>query len=309
MGRSSKRRVKKIANIDKTEKVMSLNDNNSVPIASFIDKYAWEKLSYLFGIITVLLSSGYVILNNIYVITYQKDCEDFYKIPGKYFHSNIDNKAIYIIILIICFFTFFSPSIIKRSIQKKDKYNKVIMYIYIIFSTIILGLVLGYINTINLVTVLDKINTIIEIPNSVIQWINDHASLIMCIVVIFAMLTILIFCLVKEVGKIKYKKIKIIITVIGIMSYFITVVLFVSAAEIKVTYSIKDKIQYEVLTVDNKNMVILSTMDDKFLIAEYTLKDGDVLFLTKNYMIIDNSNIFISYIKFLSSPKIVLDYP
>lgn len=305
MGRNSKRRRKKITNIDKTEKDLIKNNNNQISLAVFMGKYDWEKLSYLVGIITVILSGGYVILNNIYVIIYQKDCEDFYKIPGKYFYNNIDNKAIEIIMLIICFFLFFSPSFIKRSIQKKDKYNKVIMYIYIGFLTIILGLVFGLINTLNLVTVLDKINTMIKIPNGLLQWINDNANLIILVVMIFAILAILLFCLVKEVGKIKYKKIKAVIMLIGFISYFISAVLFISAAGIKVSYSIKDKTQYEVLTIDKKNMVILSTVNDKFLITEYTLKDGTIFFMTNNYMIIDNNNIFISYLNFSSSPTIV----
>ncbi|MBU5334735.1 hypothetical protein KQI61_21465 [Anaerocolumna aminovalerica] len=79
MGRNSKRRRKKITNIDKTEKDLIKNNNNQISLAVFMGKYDWEKLSYLVGIITVILSGGYVILNNIYVIIYQKDCEDFYK--------------------------------------------------------------------------------------------------------------------------------------------------------------------------------------------------------------------------------------
>ncbi|MBU5334772.1 hypothetical protein KQI61_21665 [Anaerocolumna aminovalerica] len=179
------------------------------------------------------------------------------------------------------------------------------MYIYIGFLTIILGLVFGLINTLNLVTVLDKINTMIKIPNGLLQWINDNANLIILVVMIFAILAILLFCLVKEVGKIKYKKIKAVIMLIGFISYFISAVLFISAAGIKVSYSIKDKTQYEVLTIDKKNMVILSTVNDKFLITEYTLKDGTIFFMTNNYMIIDNNNIFISYLNFSSSPTIV----
>lgn len=309
MGKHSKRRRKKINEVDKVEGSESKNDNPQIVKTAFIDKYDWEKLSYFIGIITVILSGGYVIVNNIYIIIYQKDCEDFYKIPGKYFYNSIDNKAIYVIMLILCILIFSSPTIIKRNMQKKEGYNKIAMYIYLIFLTLILGLVLGLINTLNLVTVLEKINTIIKIPNGAIQWVNDHASLIMWVVVVFATLTILTFCLVKEVSKIKYKKIKSIITVIGIVSYFITAILFISAAEIKLNYSIKDKVQYEIVTVDNKPMVVLSTMDDMLLVVEYIINDGKVTFMTNKYMIVNNSNLMISYIELGFSPKIISDSP
>ncbi|MDD3173090.1 MAG: hypothetical protein PHF63_05455 [Herbinix sp.] len=304
MGRRSKTRDRKNNEANKINETANNNENNQTITATFIDRYDWEKLSYFVGIITVILSGGYVIVNNIYMITYQRDCEEFYKLPGKYFYNNIDIKAIYVIALILCIFIFFTPSIIKRNMQKRDGYKKFTIYIYILFLTLILGLVLGLINTLNLVTVLEKINTIIEIPNDTIQWINDHASLIMWIVVVLATLTILMFCLAKEVGKIRFKKIKALISIIGIASYFITAVLFISAAEIKLTYSVKDKVQYETVNINNKNMVVLSTIDDKFLVVEYSLKDGQVTFITNKYMIIDNSNIMIAYKEFESMPHI-----
>ena len=309
MGRRAKIRAKKVNEMNKVAETVNKDDNNPIFGAKLIDKYDWEKLSYLVGIITVILSGGYVIVNNIYLIIYQKDCEDFYKIPGKYFYNSIDNKAVYVIILILSIFIFFSPTVIKRNMQKKDGYNKIVMYTYIISLTLIFGLVLGAINTLNLVTVLEKINSIIDIPNDAIQWINDHADIIMWTVVGFAFLTILMFCLIKEVSEIRYNKIKTLIKLIGLISYCITAILFISAAEIKLTYSIKEKVEYETVTIDSKNMVVLSTVGDKFLVVEYFLEDGKVMFITNNYMVVDNSNLMISYLKFRTYPDIISDTP
>lgn len=309
MGRRSKSRDKKQIELDNVAETVTKNENIKTTAATLIDKYDWEKLSYFVGIITVILSGGYVVINNVYTITYQRDCEDFYKIPGQYFYNSIDNKALFVMVLILCIFIFFSPTIIKRYIQKKGGYNKITMYVYVIFLTLIFGFVLGLINTLNLLTVLDKVNTVVKIPNVIIQWINDHASFIMWIVVVLATLTILMFCLVREVGKIKYKKLKTIIAAIGIVSYFITAILFISAAEIKLTYSIKDKKKYETVIVDSKNMAVLSTVNDKFLVVEYSLKDEEITFMTSNYMLIDKCNIMLTYKEFTGKPKIISNGP
>lgn len=285
------------------------NDYGQIPKATFIDKNNWEKLSYFFGTITVILSGGYIILNNTYIILYQKDCEDFYKIPGKYFVNNINNIASFGIVLILCVILFFSPLIVKRYMQKSDTYNKIAMYIYISFLTIILGVTFGIINTLNMVTVLKKIDTVIKIPQCVIKWINSHVILIMWTVVILAIVTILTFCLIQEIKEIKYKNLKKVILIVGVLSYLITTVLFFSAAFIKMTSSIKDKVQYETVAIDRKNMVILSTINDKFLVVEYSIKDGNTVFLTNNYMLIDNSNIMITYKEFETMPKIISKSP
>lgn len=136
------------------------------------------------------------------------------------------------------------------------------------------------------------------------DWITNHEKLIIGIMVILATTAILVFCMTDEVKKIRFRKINIFINIIGLVSVIITVALFVGGVFIKLNYSIEDKRKYETVTIDNKDMVVLSTIDDKLLVAEYIVKEGKVTFITNNYMLIENSNIMITYKNFESIPNI-----
>ena len=45
----------------------------------------------------------YTIVNEIYKIMYRNECEKFYGIPGKYFDSNVNNRLLYLCVIIIFF--------------------------------------------------------------------------------------------------------------------------------------------------------------------------------------------------------------
>ncbi len=275
-----------------------------INIVSSFEKHEFEKISNIIGIISSILIGLYFVLNTLYKVAYQGDCEDFFNIPGKYFVSSIDNKAIYLILIILCIIIFFSPSLLKKRMEKSGE-KKSSIYLYIISLIIILGLFLGLLNFLNLFIILEKINQVIWLPQKLIQWISRNIFIIIFVMVIFSIATLILFILNTEVKRIRFKIIKKVIFGIGILSYLISASLYFGATVIKLSTNIEDKIQYETFIIDDKNMVVLSEKDDKLLAVEYDVINGKATFFTDKYIFIDYNNIYISYKKLGPDPDII----
>lgn len=78
------------------------------------------------GLIKIILgicASLYPIVNTVYKIMYQGECEKFYGIPGKYFDSKIDNRLLYLCCIIILLMISIMPAFMKKYYEKR-KFNK-----------------------------------------------------------------------------------------------------------------------------------------------------------------------------------------
>ncbi|ABX41003.1 hypothetical protein [Lachnoclostridium phytofermentans] len=268
----------------------------------------WEKLSYFVGTSTAILGVIFLIINKIHILLYQHNCEKVYKIPGKYFYNNDGNNKSDIIILFFCLIIFFSPLLIKKYLLKRGGFNKRFNNIIIAGLIIFTGYVLGLINTLNLVTVFELIDNKFQIPEYVTTWINNNSYFIVIAMIIITLLSILIISNNQEVNSIKHIKIRKLINGVGLISYIITVTLFISAATINLTTK-EDKKYYETIIIEGKNMVVLSTINDVFLVVEYAQNNGETMFFTYNYMLIDNNNIIITNKVFDPPPMIITTIP
>ena len=60
--------------------------------------------------------------------------------------------------------------------------------------------------------------------------------------------------------------------------------------------NVENKTRYETTVYEDKNMAILSDLDDKVLIVEYEINENkEAMLKTYNYMIVDKENLVISY--------------
>ena len=86
---------------------------------------------------------------------YQNECEKFYGIPGKYFDSDIDNRLLYLLCIIILLFMGIMPTLLKKYYEKKDKLTKGNL-VEAIFLSVIIGIELGCINVYNLIEIMKQ---------------------------------------------------------------------------------------------------------------------------------------------------------
>ena len=79
-----------------------------------------------------------------------------------------------------------------------------------------------------------------------------------------------------------------------ILSLFIN--MLIGALCVKFSYNAESKTIYETTVYEDKNMAILSDLDDKVLIVEYEINENkETILKTYNYMIVDKENLVISY--------------
>ena len=74
-------------------------------------------------------------------------------------------------------------------------------------------------------------------------------------------------------------------------------IMLIQAIYVKFSYSnVENKTIYETTIYEDKNMAILSDLDDKVLIVEYEINENkEAMLKTYNYMIVDKENLVISY--------------
>lgn len=94
--------------------------NNDEKTKMSISEWLFTKKGIIVGI-SGGLATLYPIVNFVYNLSYQSKCEGFYGVPGKYFHSTIDNRLLYLACILILIIICVTPVIIR----KYDEKNKV----------------------------------------------------------------------------------------------------------------------------------------------------------------------------------------
>ena len=278
---------------------------NLTRIFSLIDKDRIEKIGAIITMISTIVSGIYLIINYIYSENYKIECQNFYNIPSEYFTASINYKILYLFLLILCLISIISPIVLKNISEKKEQ-SKRFKTLYISFLLIVMGMMLGVLNIMNLVTLLQKAESSISILNTIVNWMNNHVYTVTGIIIFMAIITLFYFSFGKEINKINSKLVKRILSIVFYFSFVPSVSLFLIATPIKLQSNIRDKVKYETLIANGKNMVVLSTINEKFLVAEYQRDtEGKVEFLTDNYMFVDMDNTNISYQQLGPNPKII----
>lgn len=254
-----------------------------------VDTNKIEKLTLIGGFIFTIISGGYYISNYVYNQTYKQNSEVYYGIPSKYFQGSIEDTVFYLILLIILIGIIFSLPIYKKFIKNRtDKISNILMA----YMAVAMGFVFSILNIKNLFEIIKVIES-----NEVAIFVSNHILKISILITIFSVIGVICFTYNDEIeSKLNNKWKKYFDTfIIIILSLFFIVL--IKAMNVKFSYNnVENKTIYETTIYEDKNMAILSDLDDKVLIAEYEINENkETMLKTYNYMIVDKENLVISY--------------
>ena len=160
------------------------------------------------------------------------------------------------------------------------------------YMAVAMGCVFSILNIKNLFEIIKVIER-----NEVAIFVINHILKISILITIFSVIGVICFTYNDEIeSKLNNKWKKYFDTfIIIILSLFFIVL--IKAMNVKFSYNnVENKTIYETTIYEDKNMAILSDLDDKVLIAEYEINENkETMLKTYNYMIVDKENLVISY--------------
>ncbi|MBT9699422.1 hypothetical protein [Eubacterium ventriosum] len=228
----------------------------------------------LITIMIGLCATLYPIVNTVYKIMYQNECEKFYGIPGKYFDSDIDNRLLYLLCIIILLFMGIMPTLLKKYYEKKDKLTKGNL-VEAIFLSVIIGIELGCINVYNLIEIMKQTYRTCEVFQKINNWLDNHAYFTVTVVIILGSISVLGLTLMKYLKNIKCNIVKSVVCVILSVSLIASLVVMVYGTIFKLSISIKDKSKYEFVMYNEEEYVVLSTYEEKILIIPFEIDEKE----------------------------------
>lgn len=254
-----------------------------------VDTDKIEKLTLIGGFIFTIITGVYYISNYVYNQTYKQNSEAYYGIPSKYFQGSIEDTVFYLILLIILIGIIFSLPIYKKFIKNRtDKISNILMA----YMAVAMGFVFSILNIKNLFEIIKVIES-----NEVAIFVSNHILKISILITIFSVIGVICFTYNDEIeSKLNNKWKKYFDTfIIIILSLFFIVL--IKAMNVKFSYNnVENKTIYETTIYEDKNMAILSDLDDKVLIVEYEINENkETKLKTYNYKIVDKENLILSY--------------
>lgn len=253
-----------------------------------VDTEKIEKLTLVGGFIFTIISGVYYISNYVFNQIYKQNSQKYYGIPSKYFKGSIEDTAFYLALLIILIGIIFGlPLYVKFMKNRTYKFSNILTG----FVSLIMGLVFSFLNIKNLQDI-----TVIMDSNGILIFVSKHIVKISMIITIFSVMAVECFTYMDEI-KIKFNRFKKLLDILirGMLVFFVS--LLVAAISVKFSYNnVENKTVYETTIYEDKNMAILSDLDDKVLIVEYEINENkETKLKTYNYKIVDKENLILSY--------------
>ncbi|MCI8670301.1 MAG: hypothetical protein HFI34_12430 [Lachnospiraceae bacterium] len=252
--------------------------NKKKSIIEMINSYK-EIITFFVGFIAVL----YPIINTVYKIFYQRECEKFYGLPGKYFSSSFNNRIIYLGCIFLLVMIAIMPLSIKKYGDKRGITSKGNL-LQAIFLSIVIGMELGVFNVFNLIEIMKqtyKSNNFFRIING---WLNRNAVLTILIVVIFGLMSVLGITLLDKIRDIRWKLVKNMVCYLLSVSFVVSMLIMLYGTIFKLSITINDKTKYEFVTINNNEYVVISSYDNKLLVVPFEIYEDEIyIFKTKQY--------------------------
>ena len=254
-----------------------------------VDTDKIEKITLIGGFIFTIVTGVYYSINYVYNQIYKINSQAYYGIPSKYFQGSIEDKVFYLSLLIILICIIFSSLLYKKLIKNKtDIFNNILRACV----TVIMGFTFSFLNIKNLFDIMKSIES-----NTATIFVNNHVNESLIFVIIFSLIGVIGITYIDEIeSKLndKWKKYFDNLIIAILVLFFI---MLIQAIYVKFSYSnVENKTIYETTIYEDKNMAILSDLDDKVLIVEYEINENkEAMLKTYNYMIVDKENLVISY--------------
>lgn len=262
-------------------------------------KYDFDKITKITLAVISILSTFYLVINEIHKYQYRVNCEDYYRIPRAFFESDIKDGFIYfsisIILIIAITFPSFMRGIYERSENSKERKEGKISCL---FLAVLLGVAYGLVNTIYIMGT--------PIIKDIFKEDAIGRGVCVAILMICGIMAVCGMTLVPELIEIKDKKIRKICTYICVGTLFITISGFVSRIVSELNVPIQDKKDYEFILNAEKQYVVLDDVGDEVLVVEYSHNEelDEITFYTKSYTFLTRSEYSYAY-GYLSKPPII----
>lgn len=258
-------------------------------IVDKVDTNKIEKLTLIGGFIFTIMGGVYFVANYLYNQRYKQKNQSYYGIPSKYFQGSIEDKVFYLILVIILICIIFSSLLLLYNI--KNRTDKIIDRLMVKITAFAMGVVFWILNIKNLFDIIE----IIE-KNKFTIFVNNHIFGVSMIIAMFSVVGIICITYNDEIGSKLNEKWKKYFNMFAWVIFGLSFIILIVALGVKFSYNAESKTIYETIVYEDKNMAILSDLDDKVLIVEYEINENkETILKTYNYMIVDKENLVISY--------------
>ena len=157
--------------------------------------------------------------------------------------------------------------------------------------TFAMGVTFSILNIKNLFDIMDIIEN-----NRFAIFVNNHIFGVSILIALFSIVEIICITYNDEIGSKLNEKQKKYFNMFTDVIFVLVLIMLIVALRVKFSYNAESKTIYETIVYEDKNMAILSDLDDKVLIAEYEINENkETMLKTYYYMIVDKENLVISY--------------
>ena len=249
-----------------------------------------KNIEFIVGLVGLLGIFYSIIYNK----TYQQDCEEFYKIPAKYFEGDLNEKILYIVFIIGLMAILIYPIIARNQDKKENRETKFTLIFYFGYMLII-GACISVLNVCFLDAILKNI--------SINIFVNENGIITRVFVYFITYVGLMGLVFLDKINILK--KSKKIVSLFVIICISLDALLLIGSTGCVLSKSIKDKSNYEIMYVNNKKYVVLSEYDDKILAVPLRIgKDGQYIFSTSKYEFWDRLQGKFKFEKLDKRPKI-----
>ena len=256
-----------------------------------VDTNKIEKLTLIGGFIFTIMGGVYFVANYLYNQRYKQKNQSYYGIPSKYFQGSIEDKVFYLILVIILICIIFSSLLLlyKNFIKNRTAKSTDKLMAWII--TVAMGFTFSILNIKNLFDIIEIIEN-----NKFAIFVNNHMFGASMIIVMLSIVEIICITYNDEIGSKRNEKWKKYFNMFAWVIFGLSFIMLIVPLRVRFSYNVESKIIYETTIYEDKNMAILSDLDDKVLIVEYEINENkETILKTYNYIIVDKENLVISY--------------
>ena len=190
----------------------------------------------------------YQIVQYMYNTMYQSQCEEYYNIPGKYFHSSINNKLLYLGCLLLLIGACIYPVVMKRHDEKKGTLTKGSLFYWALIAAVI-GMEMGLLNVSNLIEIMNETFETNAFFKSVNTFLCKYATFTFWGVIVLGSFALCGIIFIDKIKSIKAKFIQRVVYFLEISSIVLSLVLMVYGTIFKLSVTIEDKRKYEFVTI------------------------------------------------------------
>ena len=251
-----------------------------------------ERVTIILG----LFAAVYPMVNYFFNHYYQTLCEEFYEIPGHYFSMSINSGLQYIGVLVILV----GMPFLWQWYESKRGYTTW-SYIKAIVIALFFGLIFGLLNVLYFDAILENQES--YVGKLLYIWINKNALITISIVVVISVLGMIIWMLMPAIRKMKSKSGFAIIAALLVFSIIVNIGLLVGGTYYTLRTTPETKREYEIISNENEKYIVLAKMSENVLAIKYECRDdGQYIFLTDEYWILDTTDYIYSCVTMNTKP-------